>query len=337
MKQQEVPVFIDPTTDVGFKRLFGDKKNLINFLNIIFRGRKDIVDLTYRDTERVGTAEDIGTVIFDLMVETGSGEQIVIEMQTTSHSNLKKRMLYYASKVISDEAPRGNRRGWAYALPEVYTVVLMNGFHMPESSNTDYFHDICLCSRDSGEIFYEGLGFIYLELINFEKSAAESKTDLDKVFFMLKNMSSLKTLPRILNSEVFRRFFQLAKYAKLTKEEQRMYDISLKRKWDAEAVRLFREEEDERRKKEDALRKKEDERLKKEDARIKAEASRIQEEASRVKNEAARAIKEERAKIEAEKLAEKLKSALNLKKRGLSVKEIAEDLGLTVEQVEKLK
>lgn len=166
MKRQEVPVFIDPTTDVGFKRLFGDKRNLINFLNIIFRGRKNIVDLTYRDTERVRAAEDIGTVIFDLMVETISGEEIIIEMQTTSHSNLKKRMLYYASRVISDKAPKGDRKSWGYALPEVYTVVLMDGFHMPDSRSTDYFHDVCLCNRDSGEIFYEGLGFIYLELIN---------------------------------------------------------------------------------------------------------------------------------------------------------------------------
>lgn len=42
---------------------------------------------------------------------------------------------------------------------------------------------------------------------------------------------------------------------------------------------------------------------------------------------------EERAKAE----TEKLKYALNLKKRGLPVQDIAEDLGLTVEQVEKLK
>ncbi|MBD1421880.1 hypothetical protein [Sphingobacterium chuzhouense] len=58
MKQQkEVPVFIDPTTDVGFRRLFGDKENLINFLNIIFPERKHIVYLADRDTERVGVAD----------------------------------------------------------------------------------------------------------------------------------------------------------------------------------------------------------------------------------------------------------------------------------------
>ena len=43
-----------------------------------------------------------------------------------------------------------------------------------------------------------------------------------------------------------------------------------------------------------------------------------------------KARKEERAKAEAEKLVEKLKYALNLKKRGLPVQDIAEDLGLTV-------
>src|SRR5690606_6430556 len=45
---------------------------------------------------------------------------------------------------------------------------------------------------------------------------------------------------------------------------------------------------------------------------------------------------EERAKAEAEKLAEKLKSALNFKKMGVPVEDIAKGLELTVEQVAKL-
>ncbi|MEN5231577.1 hypothetical protein [Sphingobacterium faecium] len=62
----------------------------------------------------------------------------------------------------------------------------------------------------------------------FVKSEAEVEDELDKVFFMLKNMSTLKTLPRIMKSAVFQRFFQLASYAKLTKEERTMYDIRSK-------------------------------------------------------------------------------------------------------------
>jgi len=51
---------------------------------------------------------------------------------------------------------------------------------------------------------------------------------------------------------------------------------------------------------------------------------------------AKRLIEEERARAKAEKLAEKLDSALNFKKMGVPVQDIAKGLGLTVEEVEKL-
>ncbi|MEN5197546.1 Rpn family recombination-promoting nuclease/putative transposase [Sphingobacterium faecium] len=308
------PVFIDPTTDEGFKRLFGDKINLINFLNIIFRGRKTITDLTYRDTERIGATEEIGKVIFDLVVQLSTGEEIIIEMQTSTQTNLKQRMLYYASKVISDTAPKGNRKSWAYAISEVYTIVLMDGFHMPGGDRSTYFHDTCLCHRDSGQIFYEGFGFIYLELINFVKSEAEVEDELDKVFFMLKNMSTLKTLPRIMNSTVFQRFFQLASYAKLTKEERTMYDISLKRKWDAEAVRMYQQEQVEG----------------------------LEKQLKEAIREAKKVEKEAKAKGKAEGLAEgehkkAIETALRFKEMGLPVEQIAKGTGLSIEEIEKLK
>ncbi|MCW2264017.1 MULTISPECIES: Rpn family recombination-promoting nuclease/putative transposase [Sphingobacterium] len=308
------PVFIDPTTDEGFKRLFGDKVNLINFLNIIFRGRKMITDLTYRDTERIGATEEIGKVIFDLVVQISTGEEIIIEMQTSTQTNLKQRMLYYASKVISDTAPKGNRKAWAYAIPEVYTIVLMDGFHMPGVDRNTYFHDTCLCNRDSGQIFYEGFGFIYLEIINFVKSEAEVEDELDKVFFMLKNMSTLKTLPRIMKSAVFQRFFQLASYAKLTKEEKTMYDISLKRKWDAEAVRMYQQEQVEG----------------------------LEKQLKEAKKEAKKASLVAKAEGLAEGLAEgehnkAIETALRFKEMGLLVEQIAKGTGLSIEEIEKLK
>ncbi|MCS3556891.1 MULTISPECIES: Rpn family recombination-promoting nuclease/putative transposase [unclassified Sphingobacterium] len=307
------PVFIDPTTDEGFKRLFGDKVNLINFLNIIFRGRKTITDLTYRDTERIGATEEIGKVIFDLVVQISTGEEIIIEMQTSTQTNLKQRMLYYTSKVISDTAPKGNRKAWGYAIPEVYTIVLMDGFHMPGGDHKTYFHDTCLCNRDSGKIFYEGFGFIYLELINFVKSEAEVGDELDKVFFMLKNMSTLKTLPRIMKSAVFQRFFQLASYAKLTKEERTMYDISLKRKWDAEAVRMYQEGLEKQLK--EAIR----------------EAKKAEKEAKRV------SITAKAEGVAEGEYKKAMETALKLTKIGLSVKQIAEATGLTNNEIEKLK
>lgn len=159
--------YIDPTTDYGFKRLFGTEVNrdfLIALLNDLFRGRKTIADLVYNKNEHVGEAEETGTVIFDLTCTADNGEQFIIEVQRSSQVNLKRRMLYYGSKLIADQAPKGNRKEWNYAVTEVYVIVLMEGFAMPDGEDDkDFLYDICLCNRDTGKIFYEYLGFIYIE------------------------------------------------------------------------------------------------------------------------------------------------------------------------------
>jgi predicted transposase/invertase (TIGR01784 family) len=153
------------------------------------------------------------------------------------------------------------------------------------------------------------LGFIYLEIINFVKSEAEVEDELDKVFYMLKNMSTLKTLPRIMKSAVFQRFFQLASYAKLTKEERTMYDISLKRKWDAEAVRMYQQEQVEGLKNQ-----------------LEGLENQLQ--------EAKEAVVIAKAEGERKKA---LETALEFKKMGLPIADIAKGTGLSIDEIEKLK
>jgi predicted transposase/invertase (TIGR01784 family) len=161
---------IDPLVDFSFKKIFGSEPNkdlLIAFLNEVFRGRKQITDLVYSKNEHPGDTEEIGGAIFDLICTGQDGETFLIEVQRSSQGRLKQRMVYYASRLISDMAPKGKRHVWNYAVSEVYVIVLMDGFTLPESSGERYLHDICLCNRENGEVFYEGLGFIYLERFDF--------------------------------------------------------------------------------------------------------------------------------------------------------------------------
>ena len=49
--------YINPFTDWGFKRLFGQefgKDLLINFLNDLFEGEFQIKDVTFKDKEQLG-------------------------------------------------------------------------------------------------------------------------------------------------------------------------------------------------------------------------------------------------------------------------------------------
>jgi hypothetical protein len=55
-------------------------------------------------------------------------------------------------------------------------IVLMDGFTFPESRDGQYLHDICLCDRDTTKVFYDGLGFIYIE--RFDLVSAKAKRSL---------------------------------------------------------------------------------------------------------------------------------------------------------------
>ena len=241
------PVYIDPMTDFGFKRIFASESNkelLITFLNELFKGSKQVVDLSYDKNEFVGDTEGMGSVILDLTCRASTGEIFLIEIQTSSQVNFKKRILYYGSKLIADQAPKGNRKSWGYDISEVYVIVLMDGFRLSaRESKKDYLHSACICNRQTGEVFNEDIQYIFIELINFTKGEAELTDDLDKWLYVLKNMSSMEKLPVYFRQPIFEKLFQIAEYSKLNKEEKLMYDISQKRKWDKKVVLDFARKE----------------------------------------------------------------------------------------------
>ena len=231
--------YIDPLVDFAFKKNFGSEPNkdlLIAFLNEVFRGRKYIIDLVYDKNEHPGDLRNEGAAIFDLLCTGKDGEKFLIEVQRGRQGNFKDRALFYTSRLISGQAPKGRREEWAYNLTEVYLVALLEDFTLQIKSGAEYLHDICLCNRDTGEIFYDKLGYIYLELNKFVKSEGELATDLDKWLYVLKHMSRMDKLPVYLRKPIFEKLFNIAEYTNLTKEERNMYDSSLKYKWDNKNV-----------------------------------------------------------------------------------------------------
>jgi predicted transposase/invertase (TIGR01784 family) len=97
-------------------------------------------------------------------------------------------------------------------------------------------HDICLCNRETGQVFYNKLGYTFIELSKFDKAEGSLSSDLDKWFYVLKNMSRMDKIPVYLRKPIFEKLFSIAEYTNLTKEEKTMYDQSLKHKWDNKNV-----------------------------------------------------------------------------------------------------
>ena len=231
--------YIDPLVDFAFKKIFGSEPNkdlLIAFLKEVFRGRKHIVDLVYNKNEHPGDIQEEGTAIFDLICTGDNGERFLIEIQRARQGYFKERALFYTSRVISDQAPKGKRSDWGYNLAEVYLIALLEDFTLEDSPAHTYLHDICLCNRDTGEIFYDKLGYTYIELSKFVKADTELETDLDRWLHVLKNMSQWDKIPVYLRKPIFEKLFSIAEYTNLTKEEKTMYDSNLKRRWDNKNV-----------------------------------------------------------------------------------------------------
>ena len=71
--------YIDPFTDFGFKKLFGEECNkdlLLDFLSeLLHKNEGKIVNLTYLKSEQLGRSEEDRKAVFDLHYENEKGEK----------------------------------------------------------------------------------------------------------------------------------------------------------------------------------------------------------------------------------------------------------------------
>jgi predicted transposase/invertase (TIGR01784 family) len=219
--------YINPYTDFGFKMLFGTEMNkelLISFINSLLSGKEVIRDLTYLNTEHLGTSEADRRAVFDVYCENERGEKILIEMQRGEQQFFKDRSLYYATFPIHEQGEKGE---WDYRLKAVYVIGILN-FKFDSEDDNYFHHEVQLMDVCTKQVFYDKLTFIYLEMPKFNKSEDELVTMFDKWLFVLRNLSRLMARPAALQDRIFTRLFEAAEIAKFTKEQYEAYEESLK-------------------------------------------------------------------------------------------------------------
>ncbi|MDF9801425.1 putative transposase/invertase (TIGR01784 family) [Catalinimonas alkaloidigena] len=221
--------YINPFTDFGFKKLFGtdfNKELLIDFLNNVLGDRERIQDLTYLNTEHLGNAETDRKAIFDLYCENEKGEKFIIELQNVKQQYFKDRSIFYSTFPIQSQAPKG--REWDYYLKAVYTIGILN-FSFPDQNEQERFlREVQLIDKETKEVFYHKLTFIYLEMPKFRKSEDELISQFDKWMYVIKNLHRLQDKPVKLQEKVFEKLFSEAEIAKLNSEDMKAYEESLK-------------------------------------------------------------------------------------------------------------
>jgi len=238
--------YINPFTDYGFKRLFGEEPNkelLLDFLNELLREEQGkIISLTYLKNEKLGKKDIDRRAIFDLYCENEKGEKFIVEIQKTKQKFFKDRTLYYSTFPIIEQAPVGE---WDYELKSVYTIGILDFVFDEDKSDLDKFrYDIMLSDIRTKKVFYDKLTYIYLELPKFNKTEDELVTRFDKWLYVIKNLNKLERIPQKLSEQIFEKLFKVAEIAKFTQKQFLEYEDSLKSYRDLKnSIDTAREEE----------------------------------------------------------------------------------------------
>lgn len=223
--------YINPLTDFGFKKVFGDEDVMRDFLNDIIEPKSPIVKLTFLDKEIAPETKYERGVIYDMRCLLQSGEEVIIEMQNRGQDYFRDRICYYMSRAISSQGERGNE-DWKFEIHPVLGVFFMN-FHLKENENepdgeSDIRH-IALMDVNNKKLFSEKLQFWLLELPRYRKmTETECSTNKEYWLYTLTHMETMNAaLPFKTQKPIFQKLENIADMAKLTKEERDYYHVSL--------------------------------------------------------------------------------------------------------------
>ena len=221
--------YINPFTDYGFKRLFGEEPNkdlLLDFLNGLLKDQEgEITELSYLPNEKLPISLGDRRAIFDIYCTNKKGEQFIVEMQKAEQKFFKDRTVFYSTFPIQEQA-RDKDRFWNFELKAVYTIGILD-FVFKESAPNKYRHDVKLAEQETKEVFYDKLTYIYLEMPKFTKTEKELKTRFEKWMYVLKNLPKLERIPVELKEKIFLKLFETAEIAKLKPDEYKQYKASV--------------------------------------------------------------------------------------------------------------
>jgi predicted transposase/invertase (TIGR01784 family) len=229
--------YINPFTDYGFKRLFGEEPNkdlLLDFLNELLKEKEGtITELSYLPNEKLPISVGDRRAIFDIYCTNEKGEQFIVEMHTSTPLSgtkaeqkfFKDRTIFYSTFPIQEQA-RNKDRFWNFELKAVYTIGILD-FVFEESEADKYRHDVKLTEQETHKVFYDKLNYIYLEMPKFDKTEKELESHFDKWMYVLKNLPKLDRIPVELKEKIFLKLFDTAEIAKLKPDEYKQYEASV--------------------------------------------------------------------------------------------------------------
>lgn len=220
--------FLDPKSDVVFKKIFGQNLDLIkSFLNGILPLDDDhlIETLEYLTPEQSPRIPALKNTIVDVKCTDHLGRIFIVEMQLNWTSNFTKRLLFGASKAYVQQILKGEDYN---KLCPVYGLGIINAVF---DDTEEWFHHYRTINVKDSDKVLEGLELIFLELPKFKPETLEHrKMGILWLRFLKEIDEKLVIIPEeFMDSPELNKAMELAQESAYTIEELEAYD----RYWDA--------------------------------------------------------------------------------------------------------
>ena len=234
--------------DLAFKKAFDPDKpvsreNLVNLLNDLLAPqlKHPIKSVKTRNVAKNLSGSKVSrTAIFDLHCEDDAGNLIEIEVQIREMDNFLKRLAFYASELVANQAEPGE---WDYDVKPTYVIALAQ-YRIFENDNR-IVHRATTLDLETGEQIMDAYNYTIIELSKVPFFIG--KDNLSKWLFFFRYLDKLRELPEELSDKKFKQLTESSKVSKFSKKEFEAYRKMHHDRWDHNVLRrgFFKEFADE--------------------------------------------------------------------------------------------
>ena len=222
--------FIYPTSDWGFKHLFGSESNkdlLLGVLQELFPelGIKSIEYLPRDITIPVGKMKDAS---FDVYCMMHDGTRAVIEMQNYARKAFLDRALVYTSAAVLEHYVNSKTDG--YRIGKTIFLAFVGDPIFNDVKRTPVRLSLCDIDESATTLRNENLLQVFVELPKFEgslKKINEKTPFVEKLAYVLMEMADCTNIPDNLNDPLLEHIFKAADTSRMNFDMKDEYRKSI--------------------------------------------------------------------------------------------------------------
>ena len=229
--------YIIPTSDWGFKRLFGSEINkglLIGLLNKIIDDRV-IEDLEYLDRDVLVPVGSVRRMSFDVYCRCTDGSRVIVEMQNYAKTAFIDRALVYTSASILENYTYS--RGKDYHVQKTYFIAITGEKIFPKVNRAPVRLAMCDMDSEKTMVLNDKILHIFIELPKFADTLEDLSSDspfLSKFAVAMKTMASCGERPSIMDDDMLVRMFAAADLKRYKKNDLNNYKESVMNEFEYE-------------------------------------------------------------------------------------------------------